>query len=227
MVSNIPLGNPLSFMAPALDEKLNPPFSGRILVHMCCGPCSVYPLKLISSGKAEVWGFFHNPNIHPYSEFRKRLEAVRLLSRLLSLNVIFDESYRPTGFMRGARGAGGEADGSGRIPGKGKRCRYCYSTRLEETAKAARREGFDAFTTSLLYSKYQDHDGIKAAGQAISLKYGLPFIYADFRAGWHEGINGSREMGLYRQKWCGCIWSKIERGGELRAARPKKGATGA
>lgn len=197
------------------------------------------------AGKAEVWGFFHNPNIHPYPEFKKRLDAVKRLSSLFSLNVLFDESYKPREFLIGAREAasgegrgeggagveGGEAgEGRGRFPGipeKGKRCAYCYSSRLEETARRAKREGFDAFSTSLLYSRFQDHDEIKALGEAIAMRYSIPFIYSDFRDGWYEGINRSREMGLYRQNYCGCVWSRLEREEEKRQKQLKKVLAGA
>ena len=182
----------------------------RVLVHICCGPCSIYPLKRVMEGHAEVWGFFHNPNIHPRSEFLKRLEAVKLLSGLMSVKVIYDERYRPSAFIKGVKASLGEDAGKPHPP-FGPRCDYCYSSRLEETARAAKAHGFDAFSSSLLYSRYQDHAAIKALGERLAAKYGVRFIYADFREGWYEGINASREMGLYRQNYCGCIYSRIER----------------
>ncbi|MBI5237299.1 MAG: epoxyqueuosine reductase QueH, partial [Deltaproteobacteria bacterium] len=96
-------------------------------------------------------------------------------------------------------------------PEKDKRCVYCYSSRLEETVKAAARLGFDAFSSSLLYSRFQRHDVIKALGTALAVQYGVRFFYMDFRTGWQEGLTESRAMGLYRQKYCGCIYSKLER----------------
>lgn len=178
----------------------------RILVHICCGPCSIYPLKTILKGKAEVWGFFFNPNIHPRSEFKKRLEAVKKLAFLLSIDVICNEQYRPLEFVKGLKASAG----ANRFPGKD-RCSFCYSTRLEATAKAARDNGFDAFSSSMLYSHSQNHDEIKRRGIDLSRKYGILFYYEDFRKGWQEGIDESKRMGLYRQKYCGCIYSKIER----------------
>ena len=188
-----------------LDEEAANPH--RILVHMCCGPCSIYPLKSILGSMADVWGFFYNPNIHPRSEFLKRLAAVRTLAGYLSINVIIHEEYRPLPFIKHLKASTGAL----KHPPKESRCGYCYSLRLEETAKTAVSRGFDAFSSSLLYSKYQNHDDIKKLGIDLGKKYGMPFYYEDFRAGWHEGINESRGKGLYRQKYCGCIYSRIER----------------
>jgi hypothetical protein len=92
-----------------------------------------------------------------------------------------------------------------------RRCLYCYASRLEQTAKAAMELGFDAFTSSLLYSRYQSHEAIKFLGEKIGREYGVEFHYADFRSGWQEGIRISKEIGLYRQKYCGCIYSEKER----------------
>lgn len=182
--------------------------SRRILVHICCGPCSIIPLKTALEGRARVWGYFHNPNIHPYSEFKKRLAAVKELAGYLSIDVIYDEEYRPTEFIAGVRS---HLTGDERFPAFGERCEYCYSSRLEETARTAAAKGFDAFSSSLLYSRYQDHEGIRALGLKLAEKYNVDFYYEDFRVGWQQGIDESKEMGLYRQKYCGCVYSRIER----------------
>jgi len=221
----------------------------RILCHVCCGPCSIFPLKTLLGADAEVWGYFYNPNIHPLAEFKKRLEAVKTLSALLSVKMLYNEEYRPVEFIRQMKASvGGSArslrsaketvgglkisSGSGErvseylessseskngiseiagIPPHGLRCVYCYATRLEATAKAAKEAGFAAFTSSLLYSRYQDHEEIRRAGTEIGERIGLPFYYVDFRGGWQAGIDESKSMGLYRQKYCGCIYSRIER----------------
>ncbi|OGP13221.1 MAG: hypothetical protein A2052_08760 [Deltaproteobacteria bacterium GWA2_54_12] len=180
----------------------------KILVHICCGPCSIMPLKKNLGDTAEVWGFFHNPNIHPLEEFKKRLAAVKALAGYLELNVIYDEAYSPMSFVKGVRGHTGVADG---VPPFGKRCEYCYSERLEATAREASERGFDGFTSSLLYSRYQDHESIKRSGIEFARKYGIIFFYEDFRPLWQEGIDESKKLGLYRQKYCGCAYSKIER----------------
>lgn len=181
--------------------------SPRILCHVCCGPCSIFPLKTLLGENVEVWGFFYNPNIHPYAEFKRRLEATKTLSALLSVKMLYNEEYRPVEFTREMKASVGGV----KYPPYKERCAYCYSTRLEATAKAAKEGGFDGFTTSLLYSRYQMHDEIKKAGEELAGRYGVAFYYADFRAGWQAGIDESKAMGLYRQKYCGCIYSKIER----------------
>ena len=185
----------------------------RLLAHICCGPCAVAPLKDLLRETAEVWGFFHNPNIHPLEEFRKRLGAVKTLSALLSIPVLFDEAYRPLEFIRGVRSHTGKAEG---IPSFGERCGYCYSSRLEATAKAAKEGGFGLFTSTLLFSRYQDHGAIRAAGVEFARKYGILFLYEDFRILWQQGREETRSLGLYSQKYCGCAYSRIERYAEKR-----------
>jgi predicted adenine nucleotide alpha hydrolase (AANH) superfamily ATPase len=91
------------------------------------------------------------------------------------------------------------------------RCNYCYHDRLRSTALLARRGKFDYFSTTLLYSKHQKHDLIRSIGESIAKSTDIPFLYQDFREGWKEGIEGSKQMGLYRQQYCGCIYSEKER----------------
>jgi len=185
----------------------------KLLVHLCCGPCSVAPLRELLKETAEVWGFFHNPNIHPLEEFRLRLEAVKKLAELLSIPVKYDEVYRPGEFIKGVRSHTGQDEG---VPSFNERCGYCYSSRLEATAKAAKEGGFGVFTSSLLFSKYQDHGAIRAAGVEFARKYGILFLYEDFRLLWQEGREASRSLGLYSQKYCGCVYSRIERYAEKK-----------
>jgi hypothetical protein len=91
------------------------------------------------------------------------------------------------------------------------RCRYCYVSRLEAAAREAAARGFDAYTSSLLYSRYQNHDLIRSEGERLGERYGVRFHYEDFRSGWQEGIRRAKELGLYRQQYCGCIYSEKER----------------
>ncbi len=172
---------------------------------MCCGPCSVVPLKQTLKGSLEVCGFFYNPNIHPRTEFIKRLESVRKLSRLLELAVISHDEYDPAPYFARLGGTDKKS-----IPTE-QRCASCYHERLRYTAKTAKQRGFDFFTTSLLYSKYQNHELIVDMGLDMERKFGIPFYYEDFREGWKSGIEESRSMELYRQKYCGCIFSLVER----------------
>lgn len=195
----------------------------KLLIHICCGPCAIYPLKKLLEGKpapeglnqgVDVWGFFYNPNIHPYTEYKRRLSAVKTLAEKMGIPMIYRDEYNLEEFLKNMRDAVGidlkSASNVKSIP-KGTRCKYCYSSRLEATAIATKENGFNGFSSSLLYSRYQDHEMIKGIGGMLADRYGIPFYYDDFRLGWKEGIKDSREMGLYRQQYCGCIFSEKER----------------
>ncbi len=171
----------------------------KILLHICCAPCAGYPVQELRAAGIQVTGFFYNHNIHPYQEYLRRLETLRRYATLVTLEVIYRDEYRLEEFL--ANTASAPAD----------RCRYCYSSRLEEAAAEAVRLGLDAFTTTLLYSRYQKHDLIREIGEQLGKKYGIPFYYKDFRRGWQEGIAISKRLELYRQQYCGCIYSEKER----------------
>jgi len=171
----------------------------NILLHICCGPCAVYPVRTLRVGGRTVTGFFFNHNIHPYQEYRKRLDTVTHFAEQEILPVIVRDDYRLEEFL--AAVADKPED----------RCRYCYASRLEATAQAASEGGFEAWSTSLLYSRYQNHEEIRGLGETFGQQYGVPFFYDDYRTGWQEGIRLSRELGMYRQQYCGCIYSEKER----------------
>lgn len=171
----------------------------KILLHACCGPCAIYPVNLLRGEDHQVMGFFYRHNIHPYTECLRRQEAIVQYAEQASLKLIIQEGYDLEGFLRKA--AYREAD----------RCRICYHDRLEATAMLARRGKFDAFTSTLLYSKFQKHEQIRELAEAVAKAVGVPFFYRDFRQGWKEGIEASKAMGLYRQQYCGCIYSEKER----------------
>ena len=179
----------------------------RVLLHICCAPCTIFPLTALRGEGHEVGGFFYNPNIHPYSEYEKRLDTLRGYAAETALDVIISEGYPIELFFRGVSFREEE------------RCGSCYRLRLEQTAAAAGERGFDAFSTTLLYSKYQKHDLIREAAEEVSLKTGVLFLYRDFRQGWQQGVDVSREMNMYRQKYCGCIYSERERFLKKRKAR--------
>jgi len=176
----------------------------KILLHICCAPCSIYPLDELRREGLEVTGFFWNHNIHPYQEFRKRLEAVKTYGREADLPVMVEEEYFLDDFLRAVA-----AEPSGR-------CRYCYASRLDVAACKAAAEGFPAFTTSLLYSRYQQHDVIRQLGEEAAARHGIKFRYDDYRRGWRQGIDQSKALGLYRQQYCGCIYSERDRYGAER-----------
>jgi len=173
----------------------------RILLHICCGPCACYPVGALRSQGHEVTGFFYNPNIQPFREFERRLEALRSLAESEGVPLVEDLEYDIVAYLKAAL-----AD-----PGFPARCGPCYLKRLDRAAAYARREGYDAFSTTLLVSPYQRHDGVKDAGERASLEHGIPFYYEDFRPGWGQGMKIAREKGLYRQGYCGCVFSEVER----------------
>lgn len=185
----------------------------NLLLHMCCGPCSCYPVKVLREQGIEPTGYFFNPNIHPYKEWDMRLKAAEEFAARSELKIITDKHYMLRDFLRRALAAEQAENG---------RCRMCYTWRLEETARYAAENGFDAFTSTLFYSIYQQHELMKETAEHFAKVYGVKFHYEDFRPGWQEGIDMSVELGLYRQPYCGCIFSEEERySRELRKARKK------
>ncbi len=171
----------------------------KLLMHICCANCALYPIKTLQHRGIEIEGLWFNPNIHPLTEYRARRDALKRLASLWQLTIDYHDLYGLKDFIRNV------------VNREDRRCHYCYTVRLEETARAAREKGMDAFTTSLLYSPYQNFDYITERGREFQEQYGIEFIGEDFRKGWHEGRKMSRELSLYRQKYCGCIYSEMER----------------
>ncbi len=174
----------------------------KVLLHICCGPCALYPVKVMREKSIEPLGFFYNPNIHPFKEFERRVEALEMVSNKTDLSLIWDS--RGYGLKEWLDALKGESN-------HGARCLICYHMRLEQTARKAKKLGIKTISTTLLYSRYQLHEAIKDSGERCAKKYGLNFYYEDFRKGWMEGIEISKELEIYRQPYCGCIFSEYER----------------
>lgn len=166
---------------------------------MCCAPCTVYPLRALDAEEVRVFGFFFNPNIHPFQEYQRRMETVRQFAAQAALEVIYRDEYDVVRFLRQI------------VFRESERCRFCYHLRLEAAAQLAGKSRMDAFTTTLLYSRRQNHELIRQLGEEVGKQVGIPFLYRDFRQGWQDGIERSKLLGLYRQKYCGCIYSEQER----------------
>ncbi|MBN1756017.1 epoxyqueuosine reductase QueH [bacterium] len=173
----------------------------KVLLHICCAPCACYPVAEMLKSGLSVTGFWYNPNIHPYLEYKARKESLEFYANKLGLDVIYDDDYGLVDFLRAVASQ----------PEFQVRCRYCYRERLERAAQTSSRNGFEAFTTTLLYSIYQDHEFLMEIGHKLADKYGVRFYYQDFRRGWLEGQKLSRAYNLYHQKYCGCIYSEKER----------------
>ena len=172
----------------------------NLLLHICCAPCAIKPIEELREIGHEVTGFWFNPSIHPYGEWKKRREALVELSNNIDLPVIYDDYYDLVENLRMLLSQ----------PEFGKRCLLCYADRMKRTAQRAAADGFDAFTTTLLYSKYQLHEQIRSIAERAAIESNTSFFYRDFRPLWGRGITASKKMGLYRQRWCGCIFSEME-----------------
>jgi predicted adenine nucleotide alpha hydrolase (AANH) superfamily ATPase len=171
----------------------------NLLLHVCCGPCALYPLAALRSEGIAVTGWFFNHNIHPYQEYLRRRDAACQMAELEQLELVVRDEYMLEEFLANVAA---EPES---------RCGYCYASRLDAVAAAAKAGGFDAFCSSLFYSRYQNHELMKSKAEEAAARHGVCFLYRDFRPGWQEGIRRSKELGLYRQQYCGCIYSEKER----------------
>jgi epoxyqueuosine reductase len=171
----------------------------KLLLHTCCAPCAIYPIETLRNDGIAVMGFFYRHNIHPFTECLKRQETLSSFAESIDFKVIFQDGYDLEGFLQRA------------VFRESSRCESCYHDRLKATALVAGKEKFDAFSSSLLYSRFQNHDMIRAIGESVGKTVGIPFYYRDFRSGWKYGIETSKRLGLYRQQYCGCIYSEKDR----------------
>lgn len=172
----------------------------KLLMHTCCAPCSVYCIDSLREEGIEPTVYWYNPNIHPYIEYKTRRDTLKQYTQNIGVKAIFEEDYGLKEFCKNV------------INDLENRCQnYCYKVRLEQTAKYAKENGYDTISTTLLVSPYQKHEILKVQGQEIANKYGLEFLYRDFRVGFREGQAKARELGLYMQKYCGCVFSEEDR----------------
>ncbi len=185
----------------------------KLLLHICCAPCAVYPVDVIRQEGIELMGFFYRNNIHPLTECLRREETLVKYAQDIDLKVIYQQGYDLEGFLQNV------------VYREKNRCRYCYYDRLRATAMIARRGKFDAFSSTLLYSKFQKHELICDIAQSVASETGVRFYYQDFRQGWKEGIEKSKQLNLYRQQYCGCIYSEKERYLSMLTRPAKQGMT--
>ena len=167
------------------------------------------PIRELLHAGHFVAGWFHNPNIHPLSEYLRRREGAQTVARIHGIPLLFpdpDETLPGNAAEYGAevwcRTALSHPDG---------RCAYCRESRFDAVARAAKALGYASFSSSLLYSRRQDHEGMKDAGEKAAARHGVSFLYRDFRPFWQEGIAASKELDIYRQQYCGCLFSEEER----------------
>ena len=176
----------------------------KLLFHCCCAPCSVQCVKTLREEGIEPELFWYNPNIHPYSEYSLRRDCLKEFAANEKLKLEMLDEYGLRLFLNAVfpniEAGGGQ-----------ERCKICYKLRLEKTASFAAENGYSAFSTSLLISPYQNHKAIKNIGEETAAKYGIDFLYRDFRPLFREGQSAARAGGFYMQKYCGCVFSEEER----------------
>ena len=172
----------------------------KLLLHICCAPDATHPIQTLK-GDYDLGAYFYNPNVHPGEEYAKRLEDMRNLSRKWGV-VLYEGKYDRDRWFTLAQDYRDEPEG-------GKRCEICYAMRLEETAKKAKVEGYDLFGAVLTISPHKDADKINVIGREIGEKYSIPFLESDFKKGdgFKKSVEISKKLGLYRQNYCGCVYS--------------------
>ena len=170
-----------------------------VLLHTCCAPCSLSCIDPLRAEGIEPVAFWYNPNIHPWKEYQARRDCLLEYAPTIGMEVQVREDYGLKDFVRHVAGDIEH------------RCAYCYEHRIEGAAQYAAQHGFSAFTTTLLASLYQDHEGIRRAAEKYAKQYGVEFLYRDFRPNFRAGNQRARELGFYMQKYCGCVFSEQDR----------------
>ena len=183
----------------------------NLLLHCCCAPCTISCADRISDESINFELFWYNPNIHPFTEYKSRKEALIKYSEAKNLSLNINDEYDPKLFINSVFNVMENDDGC--------RCEICYKMRLDKTAEFARERGFDAFSTSLLISPYQNHKIIIKVCEEAAKKYGVNFFYRDFRPLFRQSQNKARSLEFYMQKYCGCIFSDAENGAKNKTQR--------
>ncbi len=180
----------------------------KLLLHSCCGPCSSYILEYLTE-YFEIFLLYYNPNIYPEKEYWRRLEEQKdVIEKIEKANPIhmIEGEFEPKDFYDSVKGLEDSGEGS-------ERCFSCYRFRLEEAAKKGKEKGCDYFTTTLSISPYKNASKLNEIGQVMEEKYNIKYLYSDFKkkGGYQRSLELSRDYDLYRQDYCGCVFSKKER----------------
>ncbi|MDY7042399.1 MAG: epoxyqueuosine reductase QueH [Chloroflexota bacterium] len=183
-----------------------------VLLHVCCAPCGTYTVERLRELGFAVTGFWYNPNIHPWSEHERRRETLVHYVNEIGLAMIWAEGYEMTSFLQAVTGH----------ERFGERCAICYRMRLERTAHVAAAHGFDAITTTLLISPYQEQKLIRDIGKTVVAEQSLVFFFENFRRGWARRGHLAREHDLYQQRYCGCMYSEWEAGDPKAWTHPRR-----
>jgi hypothetical protein len=191
----------------------------KLLLHTCCAPCLTGSRIPFEEEGFELTAYWYNPSIHPYTEHERRLHTFQRYLFLRPMDLIQEEGFEQYGFLKGqiqnALSSGDDADQENPqkmgTDQRKARCGFCYRKRMERTVLRAKEEGFEYFSTTMLLSKHQDHEGIRECCKEMQDESGVEFIYRDLRKQWKDSVRLSKELKLYRQPYCGCVFSEHER----------------
>ena len=193
-----------------LDEEIelikNRETKPKLLLHACCGPCSSYVVEYLSEF-FDITIYYYNPNTYPETEFNRRLDELNKFINTFNNKIrVIEETYNPNEFYNSIKGLE-------HLGEKSKRCYNCYKLRMNKAALYAKENNFDYFTTTLSISPYKNANWINEIGSKLENKIGIRYLYSDFKKknGYKRSIELSKEYGLYRQEYCGCVYSKQER----------------
>lgn len=168
-------------------------------MHACCAPCSIMCVQTLRDEGIEPVGFWDNPNIHPYTEYRSRRNTLTDYFKSIGVELALSGDYGLRPFVQAVCG---DIDN---------RCGQCYELRMESAAAYAAANGFTHFTSTLLISPYQNHELLRQKAEEAAARHGVEFLYRDFRPFFRQGQDRARELGLYMQKYCGCVFSEEDR----------------
>lgn len=200
-----------------LDEIKKNGVKPKLLLHVCCAPCSSACLDVLKD-YFDITLFFYNPNIHPKEEYFKRDEELKQFAKQINLEnadkiktgevceiKIIDSTYDPEEFFSVVKGLEKEKEG-------GARCKKCFELRLSKTAEKCKTYGFDYFTTTLTLSPYKNSALLNEIGKEMQARYGVPYLFSDFKKneGYKKSIEYSKKYNLYRQNYCGCVFSNLK-----------------
>lgn len=171
----------------------------KLLMHTCCAPCSIMCIDTLRREEIDPILYWYNPNIHPMKEYKMRKNTLADYAKSVDAKLIIENEYGLRKFIEGI------------YPDFNNRCGFCYEIRFDQTAKFAAENGFDAFTSTLFVSPYQNHELLIKTAEEAANKYNIDFLYRDFRPYFKEGQEKARELELYMQKYCGCVFSEEDR----------------